>query len=241
MSSPVVACWLISKMASASVFKFLPAGRCLTTTVNSLLQLSALESKSTLCYDRRSVSQSILVSNPHQGPKTRFLLLSDSCGFVDVGRPLWREDESVVYNCCWASPTQSYLPPMNSSNHCASWILIQFLWWPLFYFLLIRPHCELSWSAEMWTEVGWGCCCYVLLRHEGESCCGVAGRGHPVIVLGALCDFLFLTLPWCACSLDSCRDQFPLRPPTCSNSVSVLILHFPFPGMPCADDRPHTT
>jgi hypothetical protein len=24
---------------------------------------------------------------PHLGPKTRFLLLSDSCGFVDVGRP----------------------------------------------------------------------------------------------------------------------------------------------------------
>jgi hypothetical protein len=29
---------------------------------------------------------------PHLGPKTRFLLLSDSCGFVDVGLPFWRED-----------------------------------------------------------------------------------------------------------------------------------------------------
>jgi hypothetical protein len=35
---------------------------------------------------------------PHLGPTTRFLLLSDICGFVDVGRPLWREDgsQSVV-------------------------------------------------------------------------------------------------------------------------------------------------
>jgi hypothetical protein len=31
---------------------------------------------------------------------TRFLLLSDSCGFVDMGRCLLREDGSVVYNCC---------------------------------------------------------------------------------------------------------------------------------------------
>jgi hypothetical protein len=39
------------------------------------------------------------------------LLLSDSCGFVDVGRPLWREDGSVVYNCCWPSPEQSFSGP----------------------------------------------------------------------------------------------------------------------------------
>jgi hypothetical protein len=37
--------------------------------------------------------------------------LSDSCGFVDVGRPLWREDGSVVCNCCWASPAQSFSGP----------------------------------------------------------------------------------------------------------------------------------
>jgi hypothetical protein len=45
---------------------------------------------------------------PHLGPKTRFLLLSDSCGFVDVGHPLWREDGSVVSECCWSSPAQSF-------------------------------------------------------------------------------------------------------------------------------------
>jgi hypothetical protein len=58
------------------------------------------QSVSQLYYDRRSVGQSVLVSSPHLGLMTRFLLLSDNCGFVDMGRPLWREDGSVVYNCC---------------------------------------------------------------------------------------------------------------------------------------------
>jgi hypothetical protein len=43
---------------------------------------SLVESK--LCY-RLSFGQSILVSNPYLGPKTRFLLLWDSCVFVHVG------------------------------------------------------------------------------------------------------------------------------------------------------------
>jgi hypothetical protein len=33
----------------------------------------------------------------------------DSCGFVNVGRPLWREVGSAVFCCCWASPTESFL------------------------------------------------------------------------------------------------------------------------------------
>jgi hypothetical protein len=41
------------------------------------------------------------------GPKTRFLLLSDSCAFLDVESPPWREGVSVDYNCCWSSPAQS--------------------------------------------------------------------------------------------------------------------------------------
>jgi hypothetical protein len=47
------------------------------------------------CADRRLVGLSCL------GLTTKFLLLSDSCEFVDLGRPLWREDGSVVYNSCW--------------------------------------------------------------------------------------------------------------------------------------------
>jgi hypothetical protein len=40
-----------------------------------------------LCYDPRSVSQSTLVSSTHLGPRTRFLLMSDSFEFVHVGHP----------------------------------------------------------------------------------------------------------------------------------------------------------
>jgi hypothetical protein len=61
-----------------------------------------------LYYNRRSVGQSVLKQSTHLGLTTRFLLLSDSCGFVDVGRSLWQEDGSVVYNCSWPSPAQSF-------------------------------------------------------------------------------------------------------------------------------------
>jgi hypothetical protein len=59
--------------------------------------ISKSRSKSNLYYDRRSVGQSILVSSTHLGLKTRYIP-SESCGFVDVGRPLWREDGSGFYN-----------------------------------------------------------------------------------------------------------------------------------------------
>jgi hypothetical protein len=56
-----------------------------------------------LCYDRRSVG--------HLGLMNRILLLPDTCEFVNVGRSLWREDRSIVYNCCWPSPVQSFSGP----------------------------------------------------------------------------------------------------------------------------------
>jgi hypothetical protein len=50
---------------------------------NSQLK-SKTESKSKLCL-RQSVRRPVYLGvKPHLGPKTRFLLLSDSCGFVDV-------------------------------------------------------------------------------------------------------------------------------------------------------------
>jgi hypothetical protein len=77
------------------------------------LSCTTTDSKSTskLCYDPQSVGQSVLVSSTHLGLTTRFLLLSGSCGFVDLGRSLWRENGSAIYNCCWSSPAQSFLGP----------------------------------------------------------------------------------------------------------------------------------
>jgi hypothetical protein len=39
------------------------------------------------------------------------IFITVSWVFVDVGRSLWREDGSVVYNCCWPSPAQSFSGP----------------------------------------------------------------------------------------------------------------------------------
>jgi hypothetical protein len=38
------------------------------------------------------------------------IFITDSCGFV-AGHVLWRQDRSVVYNCCWPSPAQSLSSP----------------------------------------------------------------------------------------------------------------------------------
>jgi hypothetical protein len=61
---------------------------------------------------RLTVSRPVYLGvKPHLRSKTRFLVLSDSCEFVDGGRFLWREDGSVVYNCCWPSTVQSFSGP----------------------------------------------------------------------------------------------------------------------------------
>jgi hypothetical protein len=48
------------------------------------------KSKSKLCYDRRSAGQSVLEQSTHLGLTTRSWLLSDICGFVNVGRSTCR-------------------------------------------------------------------------------------------------------------------------------------------------------
>jgi hypothetical protein len=71
----------------------------------------APKSKSKLYYDRQSVGQSVLVSDTQLGPATNFFhsqFLFDSFGFIDVGRPLWREVGSVLFSFCRSSPAQHF-------------------------------------------------------------------------------------------------------------------------------------
>jgi hypothetical protein len=71
--------------------------------------VSSVKVKVTL---RLTISQSVSLGvEPPLGLLTRYLLLFDSYGLVHVGRSLWREDASVVYNCCWPWPAQSFSGP----------------------------------------------------------------------------------------------------------------------------------
>jgi hypothetical protein len=46
---------------------------------------------------RPTVSRPVYLGDkPHLGPKTRFLLLSDSCGFEDMGRALCNRDHVLL-------------------------------------------------------------------------------------------------------------------------------------------------
>jgi hypothetical protein len=59
---------------------------------------------------RQTVSRSVLLSSPHLGFKTKFLLLSDSCGLVVCKAPSLMRGR-VVCNCCWSSPARSFSGP----------------------------------------------------------------------------------------------------------------------------------
>jgi hypothetical protein len=71
----------------ATVSQLIYCSNCWTST-NFKVKVTSRQT------DSRLVS---LAVKPHLGSTTRFLLLSDSYSFVDVGRTLWREDGSVIY------------------------------------------------------------------------------------------------------------------------------------------------
>jgi hypothetical protein len=69
---------------------------------------SKSQSESHIATDGQSVSLAI---EPHLGPMTRYLFLSDSYVLVSVGRPLLREDGSVFCMCRWPLPAQYFSNP----------------------------------------------------------------------------------------------------------------------------------
>jgi hypothetical protein len=82
-------------------------------TVNLQPNPSALTAEDSLHSDSDlSQSQSYITTDVSRpaclGLRTAFYYCQDSCGFVDTGRYLWREDGCVVYNFCWTSSAQSF-------------------------------------------------------------------------------------------------------------------------------------
>jgi hypothetical protein len=71
-----------------------------------------------LTTDRQSASYRGV--RPPSGTRDQFFssfslkLSLDSWEFLIMGRPLWREDESIIYSCCWASPAQSLSGPSSA-------------------------------------------------------------------------------------------------------------------------------
>jgi hypothetical protein len=116
VSSPVFAWGPSAVDCSASVFTFWRAVDYLKAphSRNSwpLTPSRVWPPLATTCYGRlvltKDCLRTVLVSITHLGPKTAFLSPPESYGSVVVGCPLWREDGSVVYCCCWPSPAQSF-------------------------------------------------------------------------------------------------------------------------------------
>jgi hypothetical protein len=71
---------------------------------------SESESESYVTTDGQSASLS-WNKEPIWGLRPDFYYCQTVGGFVDVGRPIRREDGSVIYNCCWPSPAQSFSGP----------------------------------------------------------------------------------------------------------------------------------
>jgi hypothetical protein len=80
---------------------------------------------------RSTVSRPVYLGVRHpSGTRDQFFLslfCIDNSGFPNVGRPLWREDGSIIYlyNCFWALPEQSFSGPCPSELmvifYCLIW------------------------------------------------------------------------------------------------------------------------
>jgi hypothetical protein len=77
--------WTLQNSTQFSNANSLSLIRCTTGISWSEFSTELPKSKSKLCYDRRSVGQSVLVSSTHLALTTKFLLLSDRCGFFKWG------------------------------------------------------------------------------------------------------------------------------------------------------------
>jgi hypothetical protein len=115
-------CWKhteVLKFESCIACYLIPAA-FLKIGAKSCLTLNAIYMKLKLSSDRWSVGQSVTVSGTHPEPMTIFLF-PDNYRFLGGGRPLWREDVSVI----WALPEQSVLGPspaeLMTISHCLIW------------------------------------------------------------------------------------------------------------------------
>jgi hypothetical protein len=153
-----------------------------------------------LCYVmlRPTASRPVWVSSTHLGLTTRFLFLSDICGFVDVGCSLWQENRSVVYNCCWSSPAQSFLAPspvgLVTIFYClrfetsSTWrVRSPYLYpsgtgWPSY-----TPACSELFPSNDCCTVACLHSCYLVVGVHFPVCYGGQWKAWPFYFLSSLC------------------------------------------------------
>jgi hypothetical protein len=82
--------------------------QCVNRLQSQISTDNPLRLKSMSHYDQ---SASMTWCQAPMSPATNFILFKISCGFVEVVRPLWGEVKSVLYNCFWVSPAQSFSGP----------------------------------------------------------------------------------------------------------------------------------
>jgi hypothetical protein len=125
---------------------------------------------------------------------TRFLLQSDTCGFVDMRRPLWREDGFVFYNwCCLRHRSHSQVRVPRGS-------------WPYFTVSDLRLP----------KPGGSGPCIYISQEQGGPVITpgtGFQPRGDPAYYITT--DGQSASLSWNKAPIWSLRPDFLLMPDNC--------------------------
>jgi hypothetical protein len=64
-----------------------------------------------LCDWRYTVNRFVLAPSPLRLTARIFFLNLTPAAIVLIWHPLWREDGSVIYNCCWSSPAHLFSGP----------------------------------------------------------------------------------------------------------------------------------
>jgi hypothetical protein len=109
MKSSVISSWITLECRPNSPIPVSVVLESVLFCINLELILSpftSAESESNITTECQSASLSWNKA-PVRGLRPDVCYYQDGCGFVDVGRSLWRENGSVVYKCFSASPAQS--------------------------------------------------------------------------------------------------------------------------------------
>jgi hypothetical protein len=135
-----------------------------------------------------------------------------------MGRFFWREDGSVVYNCCWPSPTQSFSGP--SPVGC---VIIFYCLRLETYVITVNIWRNICWVAELGSALSFICLKDSLIYSAQSEACGANVRVFYSEELLAICPS-WKTTPCQLYSIDySPSSSYPPQAyPDIASSISDL-------------------